>query len=345
MEDLFAGLSKAERQALEEARPPRHPSPMLAVLTDETFSDPAWIYERKLDGERVLGVLAEDEVHLVSRNGKELTGSYPEIADALEEGWKEVDDGSHPSVVVDGEVVAFSDSVTSFSRLQERMQITEPDRARKSPVAVYYYLFDLMHLAGFDLRGLPLRTRKKLLESLFTFQDPLRFTPHRNEDGEAFHAEACRKGWEGILAKRAQAPYRSTRSRDWLKFKCVNRQELVIGGYTDPGGTRKGFGALLVGYYDSGGPELRYAGKVGTGFDEDTLQRVHGLLKRRHRKTPPFAEPEKDLPGEGVHWVTPNLVGQFGFTEWTSSGKLRHPRFLGLRRDKDPEEVVREEPR
>lgn len=341
MTDLFSGLEPDERESLEKGSPPKRPKPMLAVLTDETFSDPDWIFERKLDGERVLAVLVRGDIQLVSRNGKKLTDSYPELADALAERWEEVKDGSRPSMVLDGEVVAFSHGVTSFSRLQERMQIKDPGEARESRIKVYFYLFDILHLDGYQLKNLPLRTRKQLLQSTLSFEDPIRFTAHRNEDGEAFHYEACDKGWEGIMAKRADAPYRSGRSRDWLKFKCVNRQEMVIGGFTDPGGSRKGFGSLLVGYYGGDG-DLRYAGKVGTGFDKETLDRLTSLLKRRQRKTPPFSDHDGSLPEDGVHWVTPNLVGQFGFTEWTRAGKLRHPRFLGLRRDKDPEDVVRE---
>jgi len=340
--NLLSDLEPEERQALKKANPETRPQPMLAVLTDETFSDPGWIFERKLDGERVLAVLADGEVSLVSRNGKELSDSYPELADALQERWRDVAAEERPSMVLDGEVVAFSDDVTSFSRLQERMHVKDPEEARRSGVRVYYYLFDILNLDGYQVTDLPLRTRKHLLRTVFTFTDPIRFTIHRNEDGEAFHHEACQKGWEGVIAKRAKAPYTGKRSRDWLKFKCVNRQELVIGGYTDPGGTREGFGALLVGYYQEEGA-LHYAGKVGTGFDGKTLNRLSGLLKMRERKTPPFSDADGTLPAGDVHWVTPNLVGQFGFTEWTRSGKLRHPRFLGLRRDKDPAEVVREE--
>lgn len=343
MMDLLSRLEPEERQALEKAAPEGHPEPMLAVLTDETFSDPDWIFERKLDGERVLAVLADDEVRLISRNAKDLTDSYPELVDALDEHWRGMEGEERPPIVVDGEVVAFFDGITSFSRLQERMHIRNPDEARESPVRVYFYLFDILHFDQYRLTELPLRTRKHLLRSAFTFEDPIRFTIHRNEDGEAFHHEACQKGWEGVIAKRARSPYVGKRSRDWLKFKCVNRQELVIGGFTDPRGNRTGFGALLVGYYEDGTDTLRYAGKVGTGFDEETLRRLSRLLRSRERKTPPFSESDGGLPSKKVHWVTPNLVGQFGFTEWTNSGKLRHPRFLGLRRDKDATEVVREE--
>jgi DNA ligase D-like protein (predicted ligase) len=350
---LLRRLSKKEEGALKPEEKPDAPAPMLAVLVNEAFSDPDWIFERKLDGERALCVSANGQVRLRSRNDKDLTSSYPELVEALENleaspdamaptGSEKVGPAA-PSWIGDGEVVAFDDDVTSFSRLQQRMQISDPERARDNPVTVYYYLFDLLYLDGHDLTDLPLRTRKSLLRDAFEFSGPLRFTPHHNEEGEALLREACKRGWEGIMAKRADSPYRGTRSRDWLKFKCVNRQELIIGGFTDPGGTRQGFGALLVGYYRGG--ELRYAGKVGTGFDDDTLRRLSRLLKRGMRKTPPFSkEDADDLPSKGVHWVTPKLVGEFGFSEWTSAGRLRHPRFLGLRRDKDPEDVEREEP-
>jgi len=162
---------------------------------------------------------------------------------------------------------------------------------------------------------------------------------HRNRDGESYFKEACKKGWEGVIAKRAASEYQHKRSADWLKFKCAEGQELVIGGFTAPKGSRIGFGALLVGYYEDGA--LHYAGKVGTGFDDEFLAEFRKRLDRLARKTSPFAEQigEKD-----VTWVSPELVGEFGFTEWTRSGKLRHPRFLGLRWDKAPEEVVRERP-
>jgi DNA ligase D-like protein (predicted ligase) len=351
---LLETLSPEEKEALEEGSLPERVSPMLAVLADESFSDPEWIFERKLDGERALCLSDGEEVRLMSRNGRDLSESYPELVEALQEmplstgaGDEASADEDSPcrvSWVGDGEVVAFDGDITSFSRLQARMQVSDPDEARKSSVAVFYYLFDLLHLAGQDLTALPTRTRKNLLRNLFDFTDPIRFTTHRNESGEAFHQEACRNGWEGIIGKKGDSPYVKSRSRSWLKFKCVARQELVIGGFTDPGGTRSGFGALLVGYYNDEG-KLRYAGKVGTGFDEDTLQRLAGLFKRAQRKTSPFAREDLgDLPGDRVHWITPKFVGDFGFSEWTPSGKLRHPRFLGIRRDKDPEEVRRETP-
>jgi ATP-dependent DNA ligase len=182
-----------------------------------------------------------------------------------------------------------------------------------------------------------LRWRKQLLKGAFSFSELIRFVPHQDE-GEQFFEEACQKGWEGIIAKKADGAYVHGRSRDWLKFKCVQQQELVIGGYTEPHGERIAFGALLVGYYE--GDKLRYAGKVGTGFDEETLRDLHDRLSELERETPPFDE--EDLPGDEVHWVSPKLVAEIGFEEWTKHDKLRQPRYLGLRRDKPAEDVVRE---
>jgi ATP-dependent DNA ligase len=221
------------------------------------------------------------------------------------------------------------------------MQLRDPARARASGVRVFYYLFDLLHLDGRDVTGLPLRGRKGLLRQALSFADPLRYLPHRNAEGERFYGEACGRGWEGLIAKRADPRYRHERSRDWLKFKCVNEQEFVIAGYTDPGGKRIGFGALLVGYYDERGG-LRYAGKVGTGYSDAVLRDLGGRLARLEQEEPAFAADR--LPRTAVHWVLPRLVAQIGFTEVTVDGKLRHPRFLGLRSDKDPDEVVLERP-
>ena len=307
--------------------------PMLATLTDERFSDPDWIFERKLDGVRVLAYREAGDVRLVSRNGQDYTGTFPEIADAI----AALD---APDLVVDGEVVAFSGSQTSFQRLQQRTGIENPKEARATGVAVKYYLFDVLHVDGRNPRDLPLRERKSLLRQVVDFDDPLRFAAHRNEDGETFYEQACRDGWEGLIAKQADAPYVHGRSKRWLKFPCTKQQELVIGGFTDPQGERVGFGALLVGYHED--DDLCFAGKVGTGYDRDLLEELGGRLRELERDTSPFADRTRTT--KGVHWVEPELVGQVGFTEWTEDGRLRHPRFLGLRRDKDPADVVRERP-
>ncbi|MDD5668302.1 MAG: non-homologous end-joining DNA ligase, partial [Actinomycetota bacterium] len=226
----------------------------------------------------------------------------------------------------------------SFSRLQRRIHVEDPERARRSGVPVYYYLFDLLYAYGYDVTRVPLRHRKALLKRLLDYEDPLRFLPHRNRDGERYYEEACRRGWEGVIAKRADGPYAHRRSPDWLKFKCAREQELVIGGFTEPRGSRRGLGALLVGYYE--GEELRYAGKVGTGFDDRTLEKLVGILMEIEVDENPFGA--ADISEKGVHWVEPLLVAQVGFTEWTPDNRLRHPRYLGLRRDKRPREVRRE---
>ena len=174
-----------------------------------------------------------------------------------------------------------------------------------------------------------------------SFEDPLRYTPHRTHADASDLADACARGWEGLIAKRADAPYGRGRTKDWLKFKCEAGQELLVVGWTDPEGSRSGLGALLLGYHDApGGDELVYAGKVGTGFSDQVLADLRERLGRLGRDTSPCARGK--LPTAGVHWVRPELVAQVAFTEWTSAGQLRHPRFLGLRTDKDPADVVRE---
>lgn len=305
---------------------------MLATLTDRPFSDPAWIFERKLDGVRLLAFRRRGTVRLLTRNRKHREDAYPEIVEALEE-------MGGPDAVIDGEVVALARGVSSFARLQGRMKIDDRTRARATGIAVTFYAFDLPWLDGRDTSELPLRERKRLLRETLTFRNPIRFTPHRNTHGEAYFEQACAKGWEGLIAKRADGPYIHGRSRDWLKLKCVNRQEFVIGGYTEPRGGRVGFGALLIGVYD--GTDLRYAGKVGTGYDDATLAELRGRLEALERRSSPFAE-LRGLPRKGVHWVEPRLVAEVGFTEWTGDNRLRHPRFLGIRTDKDPAEVVKE---
>lgn len=333
MADWLSSLPEHVIDAARETRMPQHFEPMLATLADTPFNDDAWIFERKLDGIRLLVFRDGDHVELLTRNGRARTDHFPELVEHLTA-------QPHRRFVADGEVVAFDGQVTSFARLQQRSGISDPDEARASGVAIHLYIFDCPWLDGLDLRRVPLRERKQLLQREFVFRDPVRYTAHRNACGEDCLDRARRKGWEGILAKQADSPYRSGRSKRWLKLKCSQGQELVIGGFTDPQGDRKGFGALLVGYYEN--DVLRYAGRVGTGFDDTELTRLHHVLKRIERKTPPFVDPPSDT--RGVHWVTPERVGEFAFTEWTADGRLRHPSYLGERDDKNAEDVVREEP-
>jgi bifunctional non-homologous end joining protein LigD len=307
-------------------------TPMKAVLSDHAFDDPDWVFERKLDGERCGAIRRGGSVTLLSRNGRPLAGAYPELADALAV--------AGPDLLADGEIIAFKGGATSFEQLQQRIGITDPERARHSRVKVYYYIFDLLELGGEDLRALPLLERKARLREAIDFDGGhLRYVSYRRREGVTAFRYACAHGWEGVIAKRAAGPYLSKRSRDWLKFKCAHGQELVIGGWTEPRGSRQRFGAILVGFYEGG--KLRYAGKVGTGFDQRTLNLLGDKLERLERPTSPF-----DLggPPRDAHWAKPELVAEIGFAEWTRDEKLRQPRYQGLRDDKSAREVVREVP-
>jgi bifunctional non-homologous end joining protein LigD len=318
----------------KQGKQPDWLEPELATLTRDRFSDPAWLYERKLDGERCLAFRSGDSIRMMTRNQKEVSNNYPEIAGALrEQGTRDF--------IIDGEIVAFQGSETSFELLQSRIHVTNPGPQLLRKVPVFYYIFDVLYADDRDVRPRPLRERKDVLASLLSFDDPLRFTEHRDTEGEAFYAEACKAGWEGLIAKLADSPYRAGRSKDWLKFKCETNQEFVIGGWTDPQRSRVAFGALLLGYYDPDG-KLAYAGKVGTGFDTRTLRSLLAEMEEIGQDQPPFDY--GDLPHRDVHWVRPELVAQIGFSEWTRDLQLRHPRFQGLRRDKAASEVVREVP-
>ncbi|MFE3521426.1 non-homologous end-joining DNA ligase [Streptomyces sp. NPDC059161] len=308
-------------------------SPMLATLSDRRDFAGGWVFERKLDGIRVLAVREGGRVTLRSRSGRRLDATYPEIVDALSA-------QNCADFTVDGEIVAYSRGRTDFARLQQRMGLTRPADVAASNVAVTYYVFDLLRLEATDVRRLPLRTRKSLLRRALTFAAPLRFTTHRNEGGPDLLDDACRRGWEGLIAKRADSTYRTRRSDDWLKLKCAQGQEFVVGGFTEPAGSREGIGALLIGYHADG--LLHYAGKVGTGFDRRTLLDLRHRLDGLRAADSPFA----DRPAlHGAHWVRPRLVAQIAFAEWTRDGLLRHPRYQGLREDKEPADVVREHPK
>jgi bifunctional non-homologous end joining protein LigD len=295
----------------------RYVTPMKAVLTAERPAGPEWVFERKLDGIRCLAVKDGGRTRLYSRNELSLNDRYPPLAAAL-------DADPADGFVIDGEAVTFVDGRDRFGG-GENAQLL-------------YYVFDVLFVDGRDLRPLALEERRAALEHLLGWQDPLRVTEQVTGDGAALLADACRDGWEGLIAKRLGRPYVSTRSRDWLKLKCTAEQELVIGGFTAPRGSRTDLGALLVGHFED--DRLRYAGKVGTGFTRATLRDLSERLAPLVRETSPF-EPEKAIPKTAT-WVEPDLVAQIAFMEWTGDGRLRHPSFLGLRFDKSPREVVRE---
>ncbi len=311
---------------------PQWINPMLATLTQERFSRPDWVFEPKLDGVRCIAYSHKGSLSLFSRNQLKMNETYSNLGSAL--GGQKT-----KNFIVDGEIVAFKpgSTVSSFSALQQRMGKSNRADALRSGVPVFYYVFDLLFWDKQRLTALPLLQRKGILEKEFRFNDQIRYVSALPEAGEDYFKEACRQGWEGLIAKQTESPYISGRSDRWLKFKCVNEEEFVIGGFTDPERSRIEFGALLLGYYDKG--KLIYAGKVGTGYTQETLRLLGKKLKTLQQPTCPFAK--IDLPRKGLHWVSPQLVAQVRFSEWTEDGKARHPSFLGLRSDKPASEVHR----
>ena len=296
---------------------------MLATLSDERSLGDGWVLERKLDGVRCIAVADEGRVQLFSRTAHDVTARWPAVAAAV--------GALGRDLVLDGEVVAMDgEEPLGFQALQQG----------ERPPALW--AFDVLNLDGDDLRSNPLHARRAaLIEAVDGADGALRLTEEWEGRSEDRYARACAQGWEGLIAKVADGPYVSGRSRQWLKLKCVAEQEVVIGGWTDPRGSRTGLGALLVGVYDDGA--LRYVGKVGTGFDRRVLDDLVGRLRKLERETSPFSEPIKPRVA-GAHWAEPRLVAQVGFQEWTAAGRLRQPRFLGLRDDKAPEDVVAERP-
>jgi bifunctional non-homologous end joining protein LigD len=304
---------------------PRFVPPMLATLSAERSLGAGWVLEHKLDGVRCVAVADGGRVRLYTRTEREVTARWPTVVEAVAALGRDV--------VLDGEVVAMDGAEPlGFQALQ-----------RHGSQAVALWAFDLLHLDGDDLRGRPLTERRDLLaEVVGRGGAGLRVTATwPGEESEERYRAACAAGWEGLIAKVADGAYVSGRSRDWLKLKCIAEQEVVVGGWTEPRGSRTGLGALLVGVYE--GERLLYAGKVGTGFDAATLSDLVERLAPLERDTSPFAEPIKPRVA-GAHWVEPELVAQVGFQEWTGAGRLRQPRFLGLRDDKAAADVVRERP-
>src|SRR5688572_920832 len=296
---------------------------MLATLTDGPFDDPAWVFEDKFDGFRMVAVIKDGSVTLYSRNGKIISRSYVEVARALER--FKVD------AVLDGELVALDPhGVSRFQLLQN---------ALRHEAKLLYCVFDMMFCDGEDLRGLGLLERKKRLRSVLPRHPLLSFSQHRKEFGSRNFAEAEKQGLEGIMAKRADSVYRSgERTTDWLKIKTAKRQEVVIAGFTAPKRSRPYFGSLVLAVRD--GKAWRYIGHVGAGFSHAALEELHGKLAPLQTAKSPFAARVKD---EAVTtWVKPKLVAEVKFTEWTSAGEMRHPVYLGLRADKRAEDVTRE---
>ncbi|MFI5373158.1 MAG: DNA ligase D [Candidatus Rokuibacteriota bacterium] len=311
----------------------------LATLAERPFSDPAWLYEIKYDGVRVLADRRGERVTLYGRSGQDATSRYPEVVRGLRA--LPID-----RFVIDGEIVALDDAGRpSFQRLQPRMALTDPRdvelAARRQPAVGVF--FDCLVLDDRDLRRRPLVERKECLRLLVPPLGPVRYGDHVAGEGRAFFEAASAQRLEGIVAKKARSLYSGGRTRDWIKIKCQKRQEFVIGGYTDPQGARGHFGALHLGLYDgrAAARRLVYVSKVGTGFDQAGLAAIWARLRPLARATPPF-EAGAVPAGRGHHWVEPRLVCEVRFTDWTEDGGLRHPTFLGLRDDRKPEDCRRE---
>jgi len=281
---------------------------MAATLTQERFSGPQWVFEQKFDGIRLLAFKRGDEVRLLSRNRLPQNDAYPSVARAVAE-------LPVREAILDGEATGVW--------------------GRRGDVT--YHVFDLLWLDGCDTTALPLDARRELLCDL-PLRPPLRLV-ERIDEPEPWR-RACEEGWEGVIAKRRDSRYEHRRSPHWLKMKCEASQELVVGGFTDPRGSRAGLGALLVGYFE--GQDFVFAGKVGTGLDTRLLLDLRSRLDAIEVDSPPFTKGE-GLPRD-AHWVRPEVVVQVAFIEWTAHGKMRHPRLLGVRMDKTAEEVVRETP-
>ncbi len=331
MNKYLEKLSAVLKKKIKKKKMPAFEEPMLATLTKEYFNNKDWIFERKFDGIRCLIFKNKGKTVLKSRNNKRLDNSFPEIAAAAKK--LKVD-----QIILDGEVVAFKGKVTSFEKLQSRSGVASKEKALATGTTIYIYIFDILYLDNYSLLDLPLEKRKSILKHCIKFKDPLRYTIHKNTQGKDFFKIACKKGWEGLIAKKRDSKYVHMRSRNWLKFKCVANQELVIGGYTEPQGARIGFGALLMGYYENG--KFHYAGKVGTGFSDSFLKELSKKLKKITIKKNPFSS--KEMEGKDVNFVKPHYVAEVGFEEWTRDNKLRQARFLGLRYDKSARKVVRE---
>jgi bifunctional non-homologous end joining protein LigD len=320
--------------ALAGARKARMPAtlkPQLATLVTSAPQGEEWLHEIKFDGYRILARLSGGDVTLMSRNGLDWTRKFPEIAAAL--GRLKI-----ASAVLDGEIVALAENgQSSFARLQQALSAGDTG-------ALVFHCFDLPYLGDRDLARVKLVERKAALRDLLAGGDGIiRYTDHQDARGPEFFQHACSLALEGIVSKQRDAPYVAGRSRSWLKVKCGNREEFVIIGFSDPGGTRQGFGSLLLGTHESDGT-LRYAGRVGTGFDNALLGSLRKKLDALARKDKPVATLPKGTTIRDVHWVAPKLVAEIGFTERTADGVLRHPTFIGLRADKAAREVVRESP-
>jgi bifunctional non-homologous end joining protein LigD len=318
-----------------QAAMPEFIAPQLATLVKEPPSGEEWLHELKFDGYRMVCHLSRGRARFWSRNGKDWTEKFPNLAEALK---------AFPvtTAILDGEVVIVDkEGRSSFQGLQQAMG---KNGSRKAPSFIFE-IFDLIYQDGYSLMQTPLNVRKAQLEQLLASakaKGPLRYSDHVEGNGKQFLKHACEFGLEGIVSKLADSPYESTRNRNWVKTKCIKRQEFVIAGYTPSKKGFPGFGSLILGVYDKS--KLIYSGRVGTGFSIKQRLELQKKLDHISQPTMPFAVKPKDPGLRDAHWAKPQLVAEVEFTEWTADGSIRHPSFQGLREDKKPTEIVREEP-
>ncbi|MDQ6826047.1 MAG: non-homologous end-joining DNA ligase [Candidatus Eremiobacteraeota bacterium] len=328
------GLAAVSKKKVKPATLPSTVKPMLATLVNKPFDDPNWLFEIKWDGYRAIARVEDDgALSLTSRNGLDFLAQFPELAD-IGSAFKSL------PILIDGEIVSLDErGRSSFQRLQGSFNRHQPSRrSADNRYPLTFVAFDLLYADGKDLRKTPLEERKQRLAALIGEHSAVLYSKHVPEQGIALYEQAQAQQLEGIVGKKRDSLYVERRSRDWVKIKAQFVQECVIGGYTEPRGSRKGFGALLLGLYVRG--ELHYAGHVGTGFDTKKLDSIYKQLRVLAADKSPFAAGIKtNTPS---HWVKPQLVAQVRFTEWTRDGSMRHPAFLGLRADKNPESCVRE---
>ena len=325
-----AGSPAPKLDGARKAAMPRELTPELATLVDGVPTGDEWLHEIKFDGYRLLVFVDRGKVRMLTRKANDWTARFPGLVPSFKE-------LPAKQAILDGELVIVApNGTTSFQMLQNVLNNDRHDE-------LVFYAFDLLYLDGMDLRGVPLVERKEALRALLGggTGGRVRFSDHVLGNGGPFHAQACRMKLEGIISKRADSRYTSKRTKEWLKVKCQRRQEFVIGGWTDPKGSRTGFGSLIIGYYR--GDQLIHAGRVGTGFNDELLRGLHAKLRKLSIDQSPFADYGQRRAPRDVHWVKPELVGEVAFTEWTDEGILRHPTFQGLREDKSAREVVRED--
>jgi len=314
----------------QRAPMPTEQAPQLATLAEEAPTEAGWLNEVKFDGYRMLAFVEAGNVRMLTRNGLDWTGRMGAVADAI--GKLKLD-----SAILDGELVALrEDGVSSFSDLQAAL-------SAKRDKSLFFYAFDLLYLNGWDLRGCRLVDRKAALAGLSDWRGAIRYSDHHEGEAGKMRRQACMLGLEGIICKQADAPYKAARTRNWLKVKCQGREELLVIGWTPPGGSRRGLGALQLGFYDAEGA-LYYAGAVGTGFSNEELGKLRTLLDQMRAPRPEGLLWAGDPLDRAIVWVRPELIAEVQYLTWTADGRLRHATYLGLREDKSPAEIVREVP-